>query len=178
MLNLNNLSKQLAFLLRHDKEGYKEGKIDKEGWRDVNELISDHGFNRSEIVEIVKTDKKGRYEFNTDQNKIRAVQGHSIPVSVDLIESKPPDILYHGTSTKFIDSIFKNGIESRTRLYVHLSQNKEVAMEVGKRHGNPVILEINAKKMYEDGVKFFQSKNKVWLVEYVPTKYIKKIEGN
>ena len=174
MLDLNNLSKQLAFLLRHDKEGYEEGKIDKEGWRNVNELISDHGFKRVEIVEIVKTDRKKRYEFNTDQSKIRAVQGHSIPVLVDLIESKPPDILYHGTSTRFLDSIFKYGIEGITRLYVHLSQNKEVAMEVGKRHGNPVVLEINAKKMYEDGIKFFQSKNKVWLVEYVPTKYIKK----
>lgn len=175
---LDTLSKHLAFLLRHDKESYEKGIIDEEGWRKIEDLVTNHEFTEEEISKIVETDKKSRYEFNTTHDKIRAVQGHSIPVDVSLVEAQPPDILYHGTSTRFLESILQNGIEKKTRLYVHLSQTRGVAETVGKRHGEPVVLEIDAKTMYEDGIKFYQSKNKVWLVAGVPTKYIKKIEGN
>ena len=172
MTYLDVLSKRLAFLLRHDRKAFDKGYIDTKGWRSMDELIQKHGFTKDELLEIVKTDRKGRYEIN-ELNKIRAVQGHSIPVEVDLVESQPPDILYHGTSSKFIESIMQEGIKNETRLYVHLSQDKNVAMEVGKRHGGDcVIITIDAKRMYEDVIKFFLSKNGVWLVKYVSTKYM------
>ena len=170
---LDELSKRLAFLLRHDKSGYEKGKIDINGWRSVKELCS-QGFTEENLNEIVKTDTKGRYEFSEDNSMIRAVQGHSIPVNVNLVESQPPDILYHGTSSRFLDSILSEGIKSGSRIYVHLSKNIETAINVGKRHGGKtVVLEVESGKMYKDGIKFFISKNGVWLVDYVLPEYIK-----
>ena len=174
---LDDYSRRLAFLLRHDKEGFMAGKIDGFGWREVRELCSSEGFTEDILEEIVKTDAKGRYEFSPDHTKIRAVQGHSIPVDVDLTEFQPPDILYHGTSSRFLESIQESGLKKGTRLYVHLSKDRDTAMNVGMRHGGqPAILEINTGRMYKDGIKFFQSKNGVWLVDNVPSKYIKSYE--
>ena len=110
---------------------------------------------------------------NEDYTKIRANQGHSINADVGLEVKQPPDILYHGTSSNYISSIIKNGINSKSRMYVHLSKDIKTAISVGKRHGKPVVLEINAKRMYKDGINFYLSKNNIWLTKYVPTKYIK-----
>ncbi len=165
--------KHLAFLLRHDKEGFEKGLIDKNGWRNVNELIKSHQYTKELLKEIVETNDKRRYEFNKDESKIRARQGHSINVDVELKEEMPPDVLYHGTSTKYLTSIYKKGIIKGNRLYVHLSSDTTIANNVGKRHGgNTVILKINSKKMYEDGKKFFKSNNNVWLTDIVEPKYI------
>ena len=166
--DLINRGKQLSFLLRHDKEYY----FDEHGWRNVADLIKYHKYTLSELEEIVETNDKKRYEFNENKTKIRARQGHSIKVDVELKEVVPPDILYHGTATRFIYSIGKTGINSGTRQYVHLSDNKETAIEVGKRHGIPSVLEIDAKQMHEDGIKFYLSNNGVWLTEFVDKKYI------
>jgi len=176
MFPIDQESKRLAFLLRHDTLGFKQGKIDDEGWRLVEELIRDQNFPSIKLLEeIVSTDLKQRYEFNPDHTKIRAVQGHSIPVNVGLEEKEPPEYLYHGTSTRFMDSIFKNGIQPQSRLYVHLSQDMDTAKVVGLRHGGELlILTIKAKEMWDLGIKFWQAKNGVWLTKCVDPKFIKK----
>lgn len=174
-----SLSKFISLILRHNPQTIGI-KLDNYGWANVNELIN--GINKSgkkinmEILkEIVLTDNKQRYSFNDDKTKIRANQGHSINVDVELQEIKPPEILYHGTATKYIESIKKNGLIGKTRLYVHLSKDKETAENVGKRHGKPIVLVINSNKMYNDGYKFYLSENKVWLCKNVPVSYIYNI---
>lgn len=164
--------KHLAFLLRHDTEY----QFDEHGWREVSDLIKNHGYTMKELEEIVETNNKQRYEFSNDKRKIRARQGHSIPVDVELKETTPPDVLYHGTATRFLESIMKQGILKGTRLYVHLSDNLETAEKVGSRHGKPVVLFLDTKQMVEDGIKFYLSNNNVWLTDYVDSNYIKKIE--
>ena len=171
---LTKKGKELAFLLRHDKEAFDNGLIDQNGWRNVSELIEKHGYSAELLEEIVETNNKKRYEFNENRTKIRARQGHSINVDVGLSEAEPPAILYHGTSSDVIDAILKEGIKKGSRLYVHLSKDTETATNVGSRHGTPCLLSIDAKKMYEDGVKFYLSNNGVWLTEFVDAKYIKK----
>ena len=160
--------KHLAFLLRHDTEY----QFDKHGWREVSDLIKNQGYTMKEIEEIVETNNKKRYEFSDDKKKIRARQGHSIPVDVELKEATPPDVLYHGTAKNFVGSIWKNGIKKMSRLYVHLSGDEETARKVGKRHGYPVVIFINTKQMREDGIKFYLSNNNVWLTEFVDKKYL------
>ena len=107
-----------------------------------------------------------------DYTKIRANQSHSIKVDVELKETEPPAILYHGTAARFIQSIKDGGLIAKNRLYVHLSADKETALKVGRRHGSPVVLTLNAAKMHEDGFKFYLSENGVWLTESVPAEYI------
>ena len=168
---LNGKSKELAYLLRHDTTY----NFPNDGYRDVKDLFENHDFTYPILEEIVRTDKKGRYEFNNDGSKIRARQGHSVNVDVGLTETKPPMVLYHGTATKSIDSIMQTGLEKRSRLYAHLSKDIETATNVGLRHGELVMLEIDSESMYNDGFKFYVSNNDVWLVDNVPTKYLKII---
>ena len=104
--------------------------------------------------------------------RIRARQGHSIQVDVELAEATPPDLLYHGTAKAFVKSIMRQGIQKGKRLYVHLSSTIEAATKVGARHGEPMVLAIDAKRMHEDGIKFFLSRNDVWLTEFVDVNYI------
>jgi putative RNA 2'-phosphotransferase len=166
--------KQLSFLLRHDTEY----SFDEHGYREVQDLVQNHGFTNDEIVELVETNDKQRYEFNDDKNKIRARQGHSVNVNVDLKETLPPDVLFHGTATRFLDSIREKGILKMSRNYVQLSEKIDTAMEVGGRHGNPVVLGVDTKTMREDGIKFYLSNNNVWLTEFVDSKYILAILGD
>ena len=166
--NLVKKGKHLSFLLRHDTEY----QFDKHGYREVNDLINNHGYTKAELIEIVETNDKQRYEFNNDKTKIRARQGHSINVDVELKETTPPDVLYHGTATRFLDSIMKTGINKMSRNYVQLSTDIDTATTVGSRHGTPIILKVNSRKMSDDGIKFYLSNNNVWLTEYVDTKYI------
>lgn len=171
--NLIRKGKQLSFLLRHDTEY----RFDEHGYRDVQDLVQNHGFTKDEIVELVETNDKQRYEFNDDKSKIRARQGHSVNINVDLKETLPPDVLFHGTATRFLDSIREKGILKMSRNYVQLSEKIDTAMEVGKRHGKPVVLAVDTKTMREDGVKFYLSNNNVWLTEFVDSKYIPAILG-
>ena len=143
-----NTSKFISLILRHKPETIGI-TLDEHGWADVSELIG--GINRSEghtldmeiLEEIVRTDEKQRYSFNEDHTLIRANQGHSIPVDVELEEKTPPDILWHGTGEKYVVSIDAQGLLPKSRLYVHLSSDKETAKKVGSRHGKPVIYEIS-----------------------------------
>lgn len=163
-------SRKLAFLLRHDRKyRYDEG-----GWRDVSGLISDYGFTLDELRVIVAMNNKHRFEFSEDFTKIRARQGHSVNVDVGLQETVPPDVLYHGTAAQNVDSILKNGINKGTRLHVHLSATIDVAESVGRRHGEPVVLTVDAGKMHDAGLKFYLSRNGVWLTDHVGPEYIRK----
>jgi putative RNA 2'-phosphotransferase len=152
--------------------------MDKNGWVNIQELIDNANKYKKmnltidTIKTIVETNDKQRFIISDGGEKIRANQGHSIPVDLGLENKTPPDILYHGTASRFIDSIMENGLKPMKRQYVHLSRTEEIALKVGKRHGVPVILYIDAKKMYEEGYKFYLSENKIWLVEKVPREYI------
>ena len=171
-------SKFMSRVLRH-KPRAAYITLDKNGWADVAELIA--GMNRSrrtsltfdDIKEVVEKNDKQRFSFNEDFTKIRANQGHSVKVDVELKEAQPPDVLYHGTAERFIESIKAAGLKPQGRLHVHLSSDKETAVKVGRRHGKPAVLIIDAGRMYADGFKFYLSENGVWLTERVPVEYVK-----
>ncbi|EGT4846882.1 TPA: RNA 2'-phosphotransferase [Clostridioides difficile] len=180
MSKKDKLSIFISLILRHKPEiiGIK---LDDYGYADVNELIekinnTGRNINIEILEQIVKEDNKQRYSFNEDRSKIRANQGHSINIDVELKELEPPEYLYHGTATRFLDNIKNEGIIKQSRLYVHLSRDIDTAIKVGKRHGTPVILKINTGKMYENGYKFYLSENNVWLCEYIPFKYVEIFE--
>lgn len=168
MTDYTHQEKCLAYLLRHDKNY----AFDEHGWREVRDLVECHGFSCEELEYIVANSSKQRFEFSEDKLLIRARQGHSVKVDVELEEAVPPEYLYHGTAKGFVDSILKLGILKGKRLYVHLSSTVEMAMKVGARHGEPVVLTINAKRMSEDGIRFLLSHNGVWLTEFVDARYI------
>ena len=171
----------MSLILRHKPEVIGVS-LDKHGWAVVDDLINgiaknNEGFNMAILKEIVETDNKQRYSFNDDKTLIRANQGHSIPVDVELKEAKPPKQLWHGTGEKYVSAIDEQGLLHKNRLYVHLSTNEETAIKVGKRHGKPVLYTVNAEEMYQDGYKFFLSKNGVWLTDHVPVKYLDKYKN-
>ena len=163
--------KHLAYLLRHDNEAFSDGRLDRHGWRMVSELL-ELGYTRPVLDEIVATNDKQRYEYSADGRMIRARQGHSIPVDVELKETVPPEFLYHGTCTRFVESILAEGLKPQTRLYVHLSPDVETALKVGSRHGDPVVFRVKSNKMHDDGHIFYLSNNGVWLTKVVPTDYL------
>ena len=171
------ISKFLSLVLRHSPEIISL-KMDKNGWVNINELINNANNYKNMhltfdlIKTIVETNDKQRFAISDDKSRIRANQGHSITVDLGLDNKIPPDILYHGTTNRFLESIMRDGLKPMGRQYVHLSQTEETALMVGKRHGPPVILSINAKRMYDEGFKFNLSENKVWLVNNVPVKFI------
>jgi putative RNA 2'-phosphotransferase len=168
----NNKSKFLSLILRHDPA--KIGIVlDQNGWADVEELCKKMPITLDILKKIVYTDSKGRYSFSSEDCKmIRANQGHSIDVDVELVEKQPPDVLYHGTAEKFVNSIMADGLSPMTRQYVHLSSDKNTALVVGKRHGDPVVLIVDAENAFKNGNKFFLSKNNVWLTKMVNKLYI------
>lgn len=173
-------SRFLSYVLRHHPEEIGL-KLDKNGWCDVEELIEksatkDVIITKESLEQIVIDNDKQRFGFNEDKTKIRANQGHSVKVDLKLKAQRPPSVLYHGTIKKSADIILKEGLKPMSRHHVHLSSEKATAINVGSRRGTPVMLYINAQAMYADGYKFYQSENKVWLTDEVPTKYIKTEE--
>ena len=176
-MGLKETSKYMSLILRHKPETIGI-TLDEHGWADVDELIEGisrtQNFNMDILEKIVRTDEKQRYSFNDDKTKIRANQGHSIEVDVELEEKEPPEILWHGTGEKFATSIDNIGLIPKSRLYVHLSKDEETATIVGRRHGKPVLYMVNTREMYKDGFKFFLSKNGVWLTKEVPVRYLEK----
>ena len=178
MMNLTNTSKYLSLILRHKPETIGI-TLDEHGWANVDELIAGiaktHRCSMDILEEIVRTDEKQRYSFNEDKTLIRANQGHSIPVDVELEEVMPPAELWHGTGEKYTESIDKQGLIPKSRLYVHLSGDEDTAVRVGRRHGKPVLYIVKSGEMYRDGFRFYLSKNGVWLTKEVPVKYLEKI---
>ena len=177
-MDLNSTSKFISLILRHKPETIGI-TLDEHGWANVEELIEGIGktrpFDMETLEEIVRTDNKQRYSFNEDKTLIRANQGHSIPVDVELPVTEPPEYLYHGTGQKYVESIDRTGLIPKSRLYVHLSADTETAVKVGNRHGKPVVYRVLSSQMQKDGYVFYRSVNGVWLTKEVPVKYLEKI---
>lgn len=176
-MSLKNTSKYLSLILRHKPEAIGI-TLDGYGWANVDELIAGiaktHDCSMEILEEIVRTDEKQRYSFNEDKTLIRANQGHSVQVDVELEEAVPPKELWHGTGEKYEASIDAQGLVPKSRLYVHLSKDKDTALKVGRRHGKPVLYIVKTGEMFRDGFQFYLSKNGVWLTKEVPAKYLKK----
>lgn len=169
------IGKFLSLILRHAPE--KIGiTLDKSGWASVDELLQQLATHNKplsfeQLIEIVETNNKQRYSFNHDRTRIRANQGHSIELDLQLTPQEPPEVLYHGTASRFMKSITQQGLIKGSRHHVHLSKDKETAHQVGSRHGVPVILAIASGQMQRDGFVFYCSDNGVWLTDHVPTRY-------
>lgn len=175
-MEVRHLSKFLSLVLRHQPQTIGL-QLDENGWVEVNTLLqkmNEHGkkINLETLKEVVRTNDKQRFRFNEDLTKIRANQGHSVEIDLDLPPATPPDVLFHGTAKKNLASIQEKGLIKGSRQHVHLSTNYETATKVGQRHGEPIVLKVNTKQMTEDGVLFYISDNGVWLTDYVATKYI------
>ena len=177
-MSLTDTSRYISLILRHKPEVIGI-TLDEHGWADVNELIAGiaktRPMNMEILEEIVRTDNKQRYYFNEDKTLIRANQGHSVKVDVELKETVPPDILYHGTGEKYVDAIDIEGLIPKSRLFVHLSPDKDTAITVGSRHGKPVVYQVDTERMHREGYKFFLSANDVWLTKCVPAEFLSKL---
>ncbi|WP_066382478.1 RNA 2'-phosphotransferase [Anabaena sp. CA = ATCC 33047] len=170
------ISKFLSKHLRHTPELLKLS-LTAGGWVEVDELLTacaSHNFpiSRTELEQVVKNSDKQRFSFDETGTKIRANQGHSVTVDLQLKRQIPPDILYHGTGEKSVPAILQSGILKMSRHHVHLSQDIETARKVGIRHGSPVIFSVDAMVMYQAGFTFYCSENGVWLVDHVPPEYL------
>lgn len=169
------LGRFLSLVLRHDP-GAAGISLDEHGWADVEQLLAGvthtgRKIDMATLERIVRENNKQRYSFNEDHTKIRANQGHSIQVDVEPREAEPPQYLYHGTAARFFRAIQEAGIQKMDRQYVHLSSDFDTAMAVGRRHGIPLVITIDAQAMVRDGVKFYRSENGVWLCERVGPEY-------
>jgi putative RNA 2'-phosphotransferase len=170
------ISKYLSKHLRHSPEAIGL-QLQIGGWVGVDDLLNaatKHGMRitRAELDEVVKRNNKQRFAFDETGQRIRASQGHSVEVDLQLDPQVPPNILYHGTARHTLDSILEKGLEKRSRHHVHLSVDRETATRVGSRHGVVVVLEVNAAGMQADGFEFFCSANGVWLTESIPPHYL------
>ena len=170
-------SKHLSYILRHkpDEAGLELGPG---GWVAVDDLLqglaaSGSDIDREALLQIVETSEKKRFTLSDDGSLIRAAQGHSVAVDLRLQAKIPPDVLYHGTATRFLDAIRDDGLQPVSRQHVHLSKEKRTALQVGARHGKPAILEVAADDMVKDGHDFFEADNGVWLTAHVAPRYLK-----
>ena len=177
---ITHLSKFLSLVLRHQPETIGI-ELDQNGWTDVDTLIKKSGscgikLDQETLKHIVATNSKKRFAFNDTFDRIRASQGHSIEIELGYTSQKPPEILYHGTGEKSVQSILDTGLEKRNRQQVHLSADVETAIKVGQRHGKPFVFKVLAEQMYNDKFEFFISDNGVWLTDNVPAKYLKQTD--
>jgi len=170
------MSRFLSYVLRHKPESIGLS-IDRGGWAKVDELIdcaTRHGedIDRPMLDEVVASNDKQRFRFDDTGSRIRANQGHSFPVDLDLQPIQPPEVLYHGTALRFLKSIMSEGLLPGSRQHVHLSSDYNTALKVGKRYGKPIVLLVRAAAMAKSGVQFFLSENGVWLVDHVAKEYL------
>ncbi|MEM9678900.1 MAG: RNA 2'-phosphotransferase [Bacteroidota bacterium] len=171
------ISKFMSLVLRHQPE-YINLELDNNGWANVEALIAKSRsknlvFDKDDLIEVVETNDKQRFSFNEDRTKIRANQGHSVKtIDLELKAMTPPKFLYHGTVDKFMASIRKNGLQKMSRQHVHLSKDRETAIKVGSRRGQPIILSVRAKAMEDSDYTFYRSENGVWLTDHVPAEFI------
>lgn len=174
---LDETSKFLSYVLRHEPQSIGL-TLDREGWAPMDTLIAaagSHGraLDRALIEQVVTTSDKKRFAISEDGFRIRAVQGHSTPtVSISMQEKTPPAMLYHGTATRFVESIRQQGLLPGSRHHVHLSEDAQTATSVGQRYGQPVVLSIAAGTMHGKGHRFYQAENGVWLTAHVPANFI------
>ena len=182
MSDLVRCSKFMSLVLRHQSDAAGIA-LDAHGWTDVSALLqgmrkADHPITAEMLEEIVRTDNKQRYSFNADHTKIRANQGHSVPVDLELKPVQPPEYLWHGTAERFLGQIFAEGLRPMSRQYVHLSPDQETAYRVGLRHGKPVILRVKAGALSAAGTAFYISENGVWLTDAVPPEYLEIVSSD
>lgn len=175
---LNEISKFLSFVLRHKPDAIGL-VLDANGWADIDELVCKANssgkvtnLNYFLVREVVDNSDKKRFIISDDEQRVRANQGHSIDVDLQLSPLDPPEFLYHGTAIRFLDSIWAEGLKPQQRQYVHLSTDIETAVAVGLRYGKPAILKVKAQLMHEQGFVFYQSENGVWLTAAIPSDYL------
>lgn len=177
-MNLVELSKTVSHALRHAPEEY-DLNLDDEGWVETNLLLKSLGEKNTEwqslkvedLQQMINQSEKKRHELEGEY--IRAIYGHSVGGKFRKDNQKPPEVLYHGTSRKTAPVILKDGIKSMDRQYVHLSQVVKEALRVGKRKDSePVILQIDAEKAFQEGIKFYEGNDRIWLSEYVQSEYL------
>jgi putative RNA 2'-phosphotransferase len=171
-----SLSKFLSLVLRHKPEAIQL-RLDENGWAYVDELIVKANHHKvpltlDKLKRLVETNDKKRFSFSGDQQRIRASQGHSIEVDLQLQQAVPPPLLFHGTALKHIESIKRQGLLKGRRHHVHLSADREAARRVGARYGTPLVIYVDTAAMHQDNCTFFQSENGVWLTEMVPARYL------
>jgi len=174
MTDYVKVGKFLSCVLRH-KPDMIGLELDLGGWANIEELISKSKkikLTREIIDKVVETNNKKRYKISDDGQRIRASQGHSIPVDLGLEPKEPPELLYHGTADRNLDMVKKEGLKRMNRQYLHLSIDEETAIQVGQRHGKPVVIPIKARDMYLEGFLFYLSDNNVWLTNYVPPEFM------
>lgn len=169
-------SRLLTFALRHDPSALSL-TLDGQGYADVEGVLRGlaargKAVSRKDLDRLVATSDKQRFAFSEDGTRIRASQGHSVPVELGYAPAEPPAVLYHGTATRFLESIRKVGIVRGQRHHVHLSATADVAVKVGGRHGTAVVIKVDAARMQADGHTFYQSANGVWLADHVPVTYL------
>lgn len=176
---LVKISKYLSKHLRHqpDRLGIK---LALGGWISIDELLNacaKHSFpiSRAELDQVVAQNDKQRFSFDSTGTLIRANQGHTVEIDLQLEPAIPPDVLYHGTGHGAVQLIIQNGLSKMSRHHVHLSKDIETAQKVGARHGKPVVFAVDAAAMYEAGYTFYCSDNGVWLVDCVPPEYLRQI---
>jgi len=174
---LHDTSKFLSYVLRHEPQAIGL-TLDSEGWADIAALIegarqTGHTLDCDLIQQVVDTSDKKRFTISEDGLRIRAAQGHSTKtVAITYPEKVPPEFLYHGTATRFLESILKEGLRPGERHYVHLSQDEQTATAGGQRYGKPIVLKIEALRMRQQGFKFFLADNGVWLTSQVPPEFL------
>lgn len=171
-----SFSKLLSLILRHKPETVGI-TLDANGWIAVEQLLealekAGKSIDMAALNYIVATNNKKRFAFNETGTHIRASQGHSVSIELGYEPQEPPEILYHGTAEKNTASILSRGLIKGKRNHVHLSSNTATAIQVGQRHGKPVIFTIRAKEMHIVGFQFYISENNVWLTDYVPAEYL------
>jgi len=173
----DKISKFLSYVLRHKPETI-EIILDSDGWVNIDSLITQANqygeYLTKELLEqVVNTNDKKRFTLSEDGLRIRAAQGHSTKqVDVNHDEQIPPTLLYHGTATRFINSIKEKGLVAGDRHYVHLSSDEKIAILIGERHGKPIVISIKAQLMSKQGFKFYLADNGVWLTKIVPIEFL------
>ena len=180
---LERVSKFLSYVLRHEPASIGL-TLDGQGWVDIDELTSkanssDQGIplTHALLQKVVFTNDKKRFTISKDGKKIRAAQGHSVNVDLQVKPVEPPEFLFHGTANRFLDRILAEGLNPQQRQYVHLSEDIETATAVGQRYGKPVILTIKALLVHEQGFMFYLSENRVWLTNFFPIKFMAEIKN-
>ena len=170
------LSKFLSFVLRHKPDAIGL-TLDSQGWANIDELIERGNaagtlFDHDDLRQVVQASDKKRFSISADGLRIRAAQGHSVAVELGLSPQEPPAVLYHGTATRFVESILSAGLMPQARQQVHLSADEATALRVGQRHGKPVIFMIEALRMHTKGLKFYLTDNGVWLTDQVQPEFL------
>jgi putative RNA 2'-phosphotransferase len=178
---LRATSKFMSFVLRHQPEAIGLA-LDSAGWASIDELLArmaaaGRRVSRGLLQEVVDTNDKQRFAISDDGLRIRASQGHSVDIDLGLMPAEPPDLLYHGTATRFRAAIFHEGLKRQQRHHVHLSESIDTALAVGSRYGVVVLLQVDARRMRDDGHVFYKSDNNVWLTDHVPVAYLTECKG-